>query len=91
MSSVYRIGTADTFAGQYRDAKTFIESLLGRLKVEARRQGWHGTALYDAEITRERGKPDMYFVALSPGLGEVSVAEIRAFLVDKKRKQKVAA
>ncbi|AID30831.1 hypothetical protein MCHK_3024 [Mesorhizobium huakuii 7653R] len=87
MSTFTRFAYADVFAGQYKDRPTFIQSLLGRLQIEARHDGWPGTAIVDADWIEKTGQPPMAVIQLMPGNGDVSVADVRMFLVEKRRKQ----
>ncbi|RWG44150.1 hypothetical protein [Mesorhizobium sp.] len=91
MSACSRFATADCFTGQYKDRTAFIAALLGRLQVEAKKDGWPGTVLFDADWIEERGKPDMAVIALQPGMGTASVADVRIFLIDKRRAERKAA
>lgn len=91
MSAFARFATADCFTGQYKDRTTFIAAILGRLQLEAKKDGWTGTVICDADWIEERGKPDMAVIALQPGMGAVSVADVRIFLIDKKRAERKAA
>lgn len=87
MSAFTRFAYADVFTGQYKDRPTFIQSLLGRLKIEAKQDGWPGTAIVDADWIEKRGEPPMAVIQLMPGNGDVSVADVRIFLVEKRRRQ----
>jgi hypothetical protein len=91
MSAFARFATADCFCGQYKDRTVFIAALLGRLQVEAKKDGWPGTAIFDADWIEARGQPDMAVISLQPGMGTVSVADVRIFLIDKKRTERKAA
>ena len=87
--SVYRIGTADTFTGQYRDRAAFIEGILGRLAIEARERNWQGTRLHEANWhPGADAGADMAFIAVEPGDGHVTVGEVRMYLVERKRREK---
>ncbi|RUV57636.1 MULTISPECIES: hypothetical protein [unclassified Mesorhizobium] len=91
MSAFARFAAADCFTGQYKDRTTFIAALLGRLQVEAKNDGWPGTVLFDVDWIEERGQPDMAVISLQPGMGAASVADVRIFLIDKKRAERKAA
>lgn len=87
MSASTRFATADVFTGQYKDRPTFIAGILSRLKIAARQDGWPGTALFDADWIEERGKEPMALIHLQQGTGDVSVADVRIFLIAKRRQQ----
>ncbi|MER8380692.1 hypothetical protein [Mesorhizobium sp. M1399] len=91
MSTSRRFATADVFTGRYKDPKTFIAAILGRLQVAALQDGWSGTQLYDADWIEERGQPPMAVITLRPGEGAASVADVRQYLIDKKRAERKAA
>lgn len=87
MSQFTRFCYADAFEGQYKDKPAFIEALLGRLKIEARQDGWPGVQLEDVDWIEERGKSPIAVIQLRPGHGDVNVADVRIFLAEKKRRQ----
>ena len=87
MSSFTRFAYADVFTGQYKDRPAFIDALLGRLKIEARKDGWPGTALEDADWIEKKGEAPIAAIQLRPGHGDVNVADVRIFLADKRRRQ----
>lgn len=87
MSAFTRFAYADAFTGQYKDRPTFIQSLLGRLKIEAKKDGWPGTVLVDVDWVEKTGAPPIASITIQPGNGDVSVAEVRMFLVEKRRRQ----
>ena len=87
MSASTRFATADCFTGQYKDRPSFISGILGRLKIAAKQDGWPGTVLFDADWLEETGKPPLAVIALQPGTGDVTVADVRLFLVEKRKKQ----
>lgn len=85
--SVFRIATSDHFTGQYRDKAAMIGAMLGRLKVEARRDGWGGTVLQDAIWTPGAGgEPDQATIALDRGQGDATIDDVRMFLREQKGK-----
>mgnify|MGYP001143327236 CR=1 FL=1 len=89
MSRLARIVTADCFEGQYQNQSRMIDAMLGRLKLAGKQDGWLGFALHDAEW--RPGKPDMAVIAIQPGTGDVSVADVRAHLLEKKKQERTAA
>ncbi|MBZ9856736.1 hypothetical protein LB566_23370 [Mesorhizobium sp. CA13] len=91
MRTSLRFATADVFTGQYKDPKTFIAAILGRLQVAALQDGWIGTQLYDADWIEKTGEPPMAVISLRPGEGAATVADVRQFLIDKKRAERKAA
>lgn len=83
----YRIATSDSFTGQYRDKAAMIGAMLGRIKIEARLDGWEGTVLQDVMwIEGKGGAPDEATIALDRGAGDVSIDDVRAFLREQKGK-----
>lgn len=88
MSSCTRLVTADIFTGQYKDRPTFIASILSRLKIAAKQDGWPGIALFDADWIEERGKQPMAVIHLQQGTGDVSVADVRIAVIEKQRQRR---
>jgi len=91
MSRYARFATADYFTGQYKDRTTFMAAILGRLQLEARQDGWTGSAIFDADWIEETGKPDMAVLSLQPSTGNVTIANVRLFLIEKKNKARQQA
>ncbi|RUW39156.1 hypothetical protein EN739_24455 [Mesorhizobium sp. M2A.F.Ca.ET.017.03.2.1] len=91
MRTSTRFCTADYFTGQYKDRQTFIASMLGRLQVAALQDGWIGTQLFDADWIEKKGEPPMAVISLRPGEGAATVADVRQYLVDKKKAERKAA
>lgn len=91
MSRSLRLVTADNFTGQYKDRTSFVEGILTRLKLAARADGWVGWQLFDADWIKAEGKPDMAVVAIAPGLGDVTVADVRSFVAEKRKRERKAA
>ena len=89
MSNFTRFATADYFTGQYQDRTAFVGAVLGRLLLEARQDGWPGTAIEDADWIEETGRPDMAVLSLRPAIGNVTIADVRMFLIDKKNRAKL--
>jgi hypothetical protein len=87
MSKFTRFCYADAFGGQYKDKPAFIEAILGRLKIEARQDGWPGVQLEDVDWIEKRGEPPIAVIQLRPGHGDVNVADVRIFLADKRKRQ----
>lgn len=91
MSTSIQFATADVFTGQYKSKADFIDGILSRLKIAARQDGWTGTALHSASWITRRGEPDMAVIALQPGAGDVSVADVRIYLIEKRQQERKAA
>ncbi len=89
MSQFARIATADCFTGQYHNESRMIDAILGRLKLAGKLDGWLGFALADADWIK--GDPDMAVISIQPGSGDVSVADVRAYLLQKKKQERAAA
>lgn len=87
MSKSTRFCYADAFTGQYKDRPAFIEALLGRLKIEARQDGWPGVQLEDVDWIERKDEAPIAVIQLRPGHGDVNVADVRIFLVEKRRRQ----
>lgn len=88
MSKFTRFCYADAFTGQYKDRPSFIQAILGRLLIEARQDGWPGTAIADVDwVDEKQGAPAMATIQLQPGNGQVTVADVRIFLIEKRRRQ----
>lgn len=87
MTPIYRLALADTFTGQYPDARAFVEGLLGQVLAEARATGWTAARLFHADMTG--GEPDgmgaTLAIALEPAEADASVDDVRAFLKDRRR------
>lgn len=91
MSRSLRLVTADSFTGQYKNRANFVDGILTRLKLAARADGWIGCQLFDADWIKAEGQPDMAVIAIAPGLGDVSVADVRTFLAERKKRERKAA
>lgn len=91
MSQSARFITADCFTGQFDNRTKFIDAMLGRLKLAARRDGWQGQQLHDVDWIEVKGEPDMAVIAIQPGTGDVNVADVRIFLIEKKKLERTAA
>jgi len=87
MSRFTRFVFADAFEGQYKDKPAFIEAILGRLKIEARQDGWPGVQLEDVDWIEARDKPPIAVIQIRPGHGDVNVADVRIMLAEKKRRE----
>lgn len=82
------IVTSDIFTAQYKDEATFVEAILGRLKIEAREMGWRGTALdwIEWRPADERRGP-LCTITIREGKGDVTVADCRLALKTQRHRE----
>lgn len=86
--SVYRIAMTGSVDGTYRTERTLVESVLGQIKIRAIQEGWHGQQIHDADWIKSKTDPDMVLIVLEPGLGDVNVDQLRAFIKDRKARER---
>jgi hypothetical protein len=66
------------FTPDYRDEKTFVASMIGRVKIQARERGWTGLHLVEAAYAADPDNLDRRRLTLrvGPGHGDITVKDI---------------